>query len=157
MISQYFIDGMMPESASPVQPPQTIIAICAYRNGWQCFEAPGVQPYWTGKETISYATTRGGNAVIRMRQIISSFCLVLLIIDGLVAYGIGKQKGVALDSGSIHTSFGAFGAAIRAGETPTASPTDTPEPTGTPEETPTPKVTPTPTPTPSAAAAIAVT
>jgi hypothetical protein len=31
---------MMPESANPVQQPQTIIEIRPYRGGWQCFEAP---------------------------------------------------------------------------------------------------------------------
>ena len=90
-----------------------------------------------------------------MREMISSFFLVLLIINGLGAYSIGKQKGVALDSGAtgppvaIHTSFDRFAPATRAAESPTASPTNTPEETPTPEEMPTPKETPTPTPTPS--------
>jgi hypothetical protein len=35
----------MPESAIPVQQGTTIIEIRPYRGGWQCFEAPGVQPY----------------------------------------------------------------------------------------------------------------
>jgi hypothetical protein len=33
-ISQYFIGGMMPELASLVQQPQTIIEIRPYRGGW---------------------------------------------------------------------------------------------------------------------------
>jgi hypothetical protein len=45
VISQYFIGGMMPESANPVQQPQTIIEIRPYRGGVQCFEAAGVQPF----------------------------------------------------------------------------------------------------------------
>jgi hypothetical protein len=32
---------MMPDSANPVQQPQTIIEIRPYRGGWQCFEAAG--------------------------------------------------------------------------------------------------------------------
>jgi hypothetical protein len=53
---------MMPESANPMQQPQTVIEIRPFRGGWQCFEAPGVQPYWTGenaKQTaIDYAKAR---------------------------------------------------------------------------------------------------
>ena len=55
MISQYFIGGMMPELASPVQEPQTIIDIRPYRGGWQCFEGPGVEPYWTGENAMQTA------------------------------------------------------------------------------------------------------
>jgi hypothetical protein len=55
MISQYFIGGMMPELASPVQQPQTIIEIRPYRGGCQCFEGPGVEPYWTGENAIQNA------------------------------------------------------------------------------------------------------
>ena len=40
----------------------TIIEIRPFRGGWQCFEGPGVQPYWTGehakKDAIGYATAR---------------------------------------------------------------------------------------------------
>jgi hypothetical protein len=53
---------VMPESASPAQQNLTIIEIRPYRNGWQCFEVPGVQPYWTGEsakeDAIDYATAR---------------------------------------------------------------------------------------------------
>ena len=49
MISQYFIGGMMPESDNPVQQPQTLIEIRPFRGGWQCYEGPSVQPYWTGE------------------------------------------------------------------------------------------------------------
>jgi hypothetical protein len=55
MISQYFTGGMMPESANPVQKPQTIIEIRPYRGGWQCFEGPGVEPYWTGENAMQSA------------------------------------------------------------------------------------------------------
>jgi hypothetical protein len=92
---------------------------------------------------------------LRTGEMISSFFLVWLIINGLVGYGIGKQKRVALDShatpppAAVRTSFAHFAPTTRSAETPTPSPTDTPQPTKTPEETPTPKETPTPTPTPS--------
>src|SRR6476659_4843514 len=72
MISQYFIGGMMPDSANPVQQPQTIIEIRPYRGGWQCYEGPGVQPYWTGEhakeDAIGYATARAkfGRGQIRV-------------------------------------------------------------------------------------------
>jgi hypothetical protein len=71
-ISQYFIGGMMPESADPVQQPQTIIEIRPFKGGWQCFEAPGVQPYWTGENAkqsaIDYAKARAkfGRGEIRV-------------------------------------------------------------------------------------------
>ena len=52
----------MPESANPVQQRQTIIEFRPYRGGWKCFEAPGVEPYWTGEnakdDAIGYATAR---------------------------------------------------------------------------------------------------
>jgi len=38
----------MPELGNPVQKPQTIIEIRPFKGGWQCYEGPGVQPYWTG-------------------------------------------------------------------------------------------------------------
>jgi len=40
---------MMPESANPVQQSLTIFEVRPHRGGWQCFEAPGVAPYWVGK------------------------------------------------------------------------------------------------------------
>jgi hypothetical protein len=40
LVSKYFIGGMMPELANPVQQPETIIEIRPYRGGWQYFEAP---------------------------------------------------------------------------------------------------------------------
>jgi len=40
----------------------TVIEIRPYRGGWQCFEGPGVQPYWTGdsakQSAIDYAKAR---------------------------------------------------------------------------------------------------
>ena len=50
----------------------TIIEIRPYRGGWQCFEAPGVQPYWTGEDAkqsaIDYARARAkyGRGEIRV-------------------------------------------------------------------------------------------
>ena len=38
----------MPESANPVQHSLTVIEIRPFRGGWQCYEAPGVGPFWTG-------------------------------------------------------------------------------------------------------------
>ena len=55
-----------------MQGPQTIIEIRPYRGGWQCFEAPGVQPYWKGKDAkqsaIDYAKARSkyGRGEIRV-------------------------------------------------------------------------------------------
>jgi hypothetical protein len=55
-----------------VQQPQTIIEIRPYRGGWQCFEAPGVQPYLTGENAkqsaIDYAKARAkfGRGEIRV-------------------------------------------------------------------------------------------
>jgi hypothetical protein len=61
-ISQHFMGGMMPESANPMQQSVTVIEIRPFRGGWQCFEGPGVQPYWTGdtakEDAIGYATAR---------------------------------------------------------------------------------------------------
>jgi hypothetical protein len=74
-ISQYFIGGMMPESASGVQHSATIIEIRPYRRGWQCFEAPGVAPFWIGngakEDAISYAKGRArfGRGQIRILNI----------------------------------------------------------------------------------------
>ncbi len=62
----------MPESAIPVKQGTTIIEIRPYRGGWQCFEAPGVQPYWTGEsakdDAIGYAKARAkfGRGEIRV-------------------------------------------------------------------------------------------
>jgi hypothetical protein len=71
-ISQYFIGGMMPDSASGLQQSATIIEIRPYRGGWQCFEGPGVAPFWTGngakEDAISYAEGRArfGRGEIRV-------------------------------------------------------------------------------------------
>src|SRR5437899_6510764 len=56
MISQYFIGGMMPQLANPVQQPQTIIEIRPYRGGWQCFEGPGRRTAldWREREAECY-------------------------------------------------------------------------------------------------------
>ena len=64
--------GIMPDLASSVQQPQTIIEIRPYRGGWQCFEGPGVQPYWTGEsakaDAIGYTKARAkfGRGEIRV-------------------------------------------------------------------------------------------
>ena len=71
-IFQYFIGGMMPESANRVQQSITIIEIRPFRGGWQGYEGPGVQPYWTGEhakeDAIAYATARAkfGRGEIRV-------------------------------------------------------------------------------------------
>ena len=62
----------MPESANPVQQGVTVIEIRPFRGGWQCFEGPGVQPYWTGEhakeDAIGYASARAkfGRGEIRV-------------------------------------------------------------------------------------------
>ena len=61
-----------PDSASGVQQSATIIEIRPCRGGWQCFEAPGVQPYWAGEDAkqsaIDYARARAkfGRGEIRV-------------------------------------------------------------------------------------------
>ena len=50
----------------------TVIEIRPFKGGWQCFEGPGVQPYWTGdsakQSAIDYATARAkfGRGEIRV-------------------------------------------------------------------------------------------
>jgi hypothetical protein len=63
---------MMPDLGSGVQHSATIIEIRPFRGGWQCFEAPGVAPFWTGngakEDAISYAKGRAkfGRGEIRV-------------------------------------------------------------------------------------------
>jgi hypothetical protein len=62
----------MTDSAIPVQQSTSIIEIRPYRGGWQCFEGPGVAPYWTGasakEAAIGYAKGRAkfGHVEIRV-------------------------------------------------------------------------------------------
>jgi hypothetical protein len=71
-IFQYVIGGMMPESANPVQQNLTVIEIRPFKGGWQCYEGPGVGPYWIGdtakEDAIGYATARAkfGRGEIRV-------------------------------------------------------------------------------------------
>src|SRR5438105_12505601 len=50
----------------------TVIEIRPYRGGWQCYEGPGIGPYWIGdtakEDAISYATARAkfGRGEIRV-------------------------------------------------------------------------------------------
>ena len=50
----------------------TVIEIRPFKGGWQCFEGPGVQPYWTGptakEDAIGYAKARAkyGRGKIRV-------------------------------------------------------------------------------------------
>jgi Uncharacterized protein conserved in bacteria (DUF2188) len=50
----------------------TVIEIRPFRGGWQCFEGPGVEPYWTGESAkqsaIDYAKARAkfGRGEIRV-------------------------------------------------------------------------------------------
>jgi hypothetical protein len=52
----------MPESANPVQQSRTVIEIRPFKGGWQCYEGPGVGPYWIGvdakQSAIDYAKAR---------------------------------------------------------------------------------------------------
>ena len=63
---------MTPESANPVQHSLTVIEIRPFKGGWQCFEGPGVEPYWTGESAkqsaIDYASGRAkfGRCEIRV-------------------------------------------------------------------------------------------
>jgi len=72
MTPQYFIGGMMPESANSVQQSRTVIEIRPFKGGWQCYEGPGVGPYWIGEnakdDAIDYAKARAnfGHAEIRV-------------------------------------------------------------------------------------------
>ena len=72
MISQYFMGGTMPESAITMHRPETIIEIRPFRGGWQCYEGPGVGPYWIGEsakdDAIDYAKGRAkfGRGEIRV-------------------------------------------------------------------------------------------
>ena len=65
----------MPELANPVQQPQTIIEIRPFKGGWQCYEGPGVQPYWIGasaeEDAIGYARARAkfGRREIRVLNV----------------------------------------------------------------------------------------
>ena len=44
---------------NPDDTPVTIIEIRRFRNGWKCFEAPGVEPVFLDQEqAIDYATGR---------------------------------------------------------------------------------------------------
>ena len=50
-------------TANPLWEQQrTIIEIRPYRNGWQCVEAAGLEPYWTGESAkeraLEYAKQR---------------------------------------------------------------------------------------------------
>ena len=62
----------MPELANPVHQRQTMLEIRPFKGGWQCYEGPGVQPYWTGdtakEDAIGYATGRAkfGRGEIRV-------------------------------------------------------------------------------------------
>ena len=52
----------MPESAKPVQQNRPVIEIRPFKGGWQCYEGPGVGPYWIGDDAkqsaIDYARAR---------------------------------------------------------------------------------------------------
>jgi hypothetical protein len=48
--------------STTVQHSRTVIEIRPFKGGWQCYEGPGVQPYWTGdsakQSAIDYAKAR---------------------------------------------------------------------------------------------------
>ena len=62
----------MPESANPVQPGVAVIEVRPFKGGWQCYEGPGVGPYWLGdsakQSAIDYAKARAkfGHGEIRV-------------------------------------------------------------------------------------------
>jgi hypothetical protein len=72
MTSQYFIGGMMPELAIPGNSLKRSSRFDHIEEGWQCFEGPGVGPYWTGEsakdDAIGYAKARAqfGRGEIRV-------------------------------------------------------------------------------------------
>ena len=55
-----------------VQHNRTVIEIRPFKDGWQCYEGPGVGPYWIGEhakeDAISYARERAkfGRGEIRV-------------------------------------------------------------------------------------------
>jgi hypothetical protein len=48
-----------------------VIELRPYRNGWQCFEGPGVGPYWLGKDAkeqaLRYAKERAKSDGLEIR------------------------------------------------------------------------------------------
>ena len=58
--------------ANPVQHCLTVIEIRPFKGGWQCYEGPGVGPYWIGdtakQSAIDYAKARAkfGHGEIRV-------------------------------------------------------------------------------------------
>jgi len=55
-----------------MQQSRTVIEIRPFKGGWQCYEGPGVGPYWTGnsakQSAIDYAKARAkfGHGEIRV-------------------------------------------------------------------------------------------
>jgi len=58
--------------STTVQHSRTVIEIRPFKGGWQCYEGPGVGPYWVGEkakeDAISYAKarTKFGRSEIRV-------------------------------------------------------------------------------------------
>jgi len=46
----------MPALANPVQENVSVSRFGPYRGGWQCYEGPGVGPYWIGDNAKQSAT-----------------------------------------------------------------------------------------------------
>jgi hypothetical protein len=71
MTSQYFIGGMMPELAIPGNSLKRSSRFDHIEGGWQCFEGPGVGPYWTGEsakdDAIGYAKARAQFGRVEIR------------------------------------------------------------------------------------------
>ena len=63
---QYFIGGMMPELASPVQQSLTVIEIRPFKGGWQCFLKGGafnrIVPVTRRERTQSVTPLRAQNS-----------------------------------------------------------------------------------------------
>jgi len=80
---------MVPGSANPVQQSIKVIEIRPFR--WQCFEVPGVQPYWTDEsakeDAIGSAKARAkfGRGEIRVLNVDGS-------IQELISFDEGTKK-----------------------------------------------------------------
>ncbi len=62
---------------------QTIFTIRPHRGGWQCLEAPGVEPYFVGKDAkrsaIEYAQGRTAHRIGEIRVINAAGALQVTI------------------------------------------------------------------------------
>jgi len=74
----------------------TIIEIRPFRNGWKCFEAPGVEPVFANQEdAISYATGRACFRIGEIRSLKSNGA-----VDRVIVFD-ERSKTVTRDAGLI--------------------------------------------------------